>query len=167
MNNVMTTQVPRTARNTAVARRATAVFAVCAIAVTAGCATPGPDAYRYADARVEQSVAYGIVDSVRPVRVGDDHNAVGTVAGALLGGVLGNRVGAGFGRTAATVAGAVAGGVGGNALEKHLERDNGEEVVVRLDSGSSVAIVQGNGGLRAGDRVRVVSGPGGSRVERV
>jgi outer membrane lipoprotein SlyB len=147
-------------------RLVAAVLAASAIAMTAGCSTLGADDYRYGDARVEQSVAYGVVESVRPVRVEEDHGAVGTVAGAVLGGVLGNEIGAGLGRAAATVAGAVAGGIGGNALEHGLTRDNGEEVVVRLDNGALVSIVQGGQGLRGGDRVRVLTGPSGSRVER-
>ena len=142
------------------------MLAALAITVTAGCATLGPQDYGYGDVRVEQNVAYGVVESVRPVRVDEDHGAVGTVAGAVLGGVLGNEIGAGLGRAAATVAGAVAGGVGGNALEHRLTRDNGEQIVVRLENGRTVAVAQGGHGLRAGDRVRVLTGPNGSRIER-
>jgi outer membrane lipoprotein SlyB len=147
-------------------RLLTALFVATGITVIAGCSTLDPQESDYWNARVEQSVAYGVVDSVRVARIEEDHGAVGTVAGAVLGGVLGNQIGAGLGRAAATVAGAVAGGIGGNALERHLTRDNGEEIVVRLDNGRTVAIAQGGHGLRAGDRVRVLTGPGGSRVER-
>lgn len=45
--------------------------------------------------------------------------------------------------------------------------DDGEKLVVRLDDGKRVAIVQpGWQGLRAGDRVRVLIGAKASRVER-
>ena len=64
------------------------------------------------------------------------------------------------------MAGAVAGGIGGHAIEDHVTKDNGEEVVLRLDSGRTVAVVQGGHGLQPGERVRVLSGPDGSRVER-
>jgi outer membrane lipoprotein SlyB len=141
------------------------VLAASAITIAAGCSTLDPQDYRYGDARVEQSVAYGVVESVRPVRVEEDHGAIGTVAGAVVGGVLGNEIGGGLGRAAATVAGAVAGGIGGNALEHRLTRDNSEEVIVRLNNGRTVAVVQGGHGLNAGDRVRVLTGPSGSRVE--
>jgi outer membrane lipoprotein SlyB len=142
------------------------VLAASAIMMTAGCSTVGPQDYGYGDARVEQSVAYGVVESVRPVRVEEDHGAIGAVAGAVVGGVLGNEIGGGLGRAAATVAGAVAGGIGGNALEHRLTRDNSEEVIVRLNNGRTVAVVQGAHGLNADDRVRVLTGPSGSRVER-
>jgi outer membrane lipoprotein SlyB len=68
---------------------------------------------------------------------------------------------------ASTVVGAVAGGVGGNALEHEATAQNGEEIVVRLDHGGTIAVTQG--GLRdfeRGQRVRVLTGPEGSRVER-
>ena len=55
------------------------VLAASAIAMTAGCSTLGPQDYGYGDARVEQNVAYGVVESVRPVRVEEDHGATGTV----------------------------------------------------------------------------------------
>jgi outer membrane lipoprotein SlyB len=147
-------------------RLVAAALAVSSITMAAGCATFGPQDYGYGEARVEQNVAYGVVDSTRPVRIEEDHGAVGTVAGTVLGGVLGNEIGAGLGRAAATVAGAVAGGIGGNAVEHRLTRDNGEEIVVRLDSGQTVAVVQDGHGLRTGDRVRVLTGHDGSRVER-
>ena len=140
--------------------------AACAITVTAGCATLGSDDYTYRDARVEQSVAYGVVESVRPVRLNEEHAPIGTIAGAALGGILGNEIGHGLGRAAATVAGAVAGGIGGNAVEHRLMERNGEEIVVRLDNGRIVEITQGGNAVGVGERVRVLSGPNGSRVER-
>ena len=48
-----------------------------------------------------------------------------------------------------------------------IEDDDGEELVIRLDDGSRVAVVQaGWQGLQAGDRVRVLIGAKASRVER-
>jgi len=47
-----------------------------------------------------------------------------------------------------------------------IKDDDGEHLVIRLDDGNSVAIVQpGWQGLRAGDRVRVLIGAKASRVE--
>lgn len=141
------------------------VFIASAIMLVAGCASLGSDDYAYRDARVEHGVAYGVVEGVRPVRVAADRGLVGTIAGAAVGGILGNEVGGGLGRAAATVGGAVLGGIGGNAIEKRVTEDNGEEITVRLDDGALVVVTQGGHGIRTGDRVRIVSGPGGSRVE--
>ena len=72
------------------------------------------------------------------------------------------RSAAGVGNTAATIAGTVGGAVVGNQIEQANERDR-YRVIVRLDSGGSVALTQvGQGELRVGDRVRIVN----SRVYR-
>lgn len=48
-----------------------------------------------------------------------------------------------------------------------IKDDDGEELVIRLDDGNRVAVVQqGWRGLRAGDRVRVLIGTKAARVER-
>ena len=42
----------------------------------------------------------------------------------------------------------------------------GEELVVRLDTGRTIAVVQGGSrGFQSGQRVRVLTGPRGARVE--
>ena len=48
-----------------------------------------------------------------------------------------------------------------------IRDDDGEELVIRLDDGNRVVLVQhGWQGLRAGDRVRVLMGTKAARVER-
>jgi len=99
----------------------------------------------------------------------DQHDApVGTVAGAAVGGILGSQVGHGAGSAVGAILGAVGGGLAGNAIEHGVTEHQGEEVVVRLDNGSTIAVVQGGPeDLRPGDRVRVLNGARGARVERV
>lgn len=144
----------------------TVVLAVL-VAIAAGCASTGPRDYTRSEARVVQTVAYGTVESVRAVRLAEDKPIVGTVAGAALGGLLGNSIGHGGGRAAATVIGAVGGGIAGNAIERNVTAQDGQEIVVRLENGTSIAVVQpGTQDFEAGQRVRVLTGPKGSRVER-
>lgn len=58
----------------------------------------------------------------RPVK--DEHQILGTVAGAVGGGLLGSMIGNGNGRKLATVAGAVGGGYAGNKVQEGMqERD--------------------------------------------
>jgi uncharacterized protein YcfJ len=57
----------------------------------------------------------------RRAPVQDEHQMIGTIAGALIGGVIGHQVGAGSGRDIATVAGAAGGGYAGNRLQKNLQ----------------------------------------------
>jgi uncharacterized protein YcfJ len=53
--------------------------------------------------------------------VKDEHQVLGTVAGALVGGVIGHQIGGGTGRDIATVAGAAGGGYAGNRIQKNLQ----------------------------------------------
>ncbi|UAW99718.1 glycine zipper 2TM domain-containing protein [Halopseudomonas nanhaiensis] len=58
----------------------------------------------------------------KPVK--DQHQVIGTVAGAVIGGVLGNQVGGGNGKKVATVAGAAAGGYAGNKAQEQLQANS-------------------------------------------
>ena len=142
-----------------------AMLAGSALAIAGGCASFAPQDYSYSEARTIESVAYGTLESVRPARLNEDHAPVGTLAGAGIGGLVGNSIGHGAGRGIATVLGAVGGGLAGNAIEHNATAQNAEELVVRLDSGATIAVVQGAQGFERGQRVRVLSGPRGSRVE--
>ena len=142
------------------------LLAIVILALAAGCASTGPRDYARSEARVVQTVAYGTVESVRLVRLAEDRPIVGTIAGAAIGGLLGNSIGHGNGRAAATVIGAVGGGIAGNAIERNVSGEDGQEIVIGLDSGSTIAVVQpGIRGFEPGQRVRVLTGPKGSRVE--
>ena len=143
--------------------------AAIALALAAGCAAnDGARDYSARDERVIERVTYGTVQSVRAVRVDEKDAPVGTIAGAAVGGILGSQVGHGAGSAVGAVLGAVGGGLAGNAIEHKVTEHEGEEIVVRLDDGSTIAVVQGAGdGLRPGDRVRVLNGSGGARIERV
>jgi len=91
---------------------------------------------------------------------------LGTAAGAVIGGLAGNELGHGSGRAVTTILGAIGGGLAGNAIERNATAQSGTEIVVRLDSGASIAVVQGaSEQFETGQRVRVLTGRGGSRVE--
>ncbi len=60
----------------------------------------------------------------RQAPVKDEHQILGTVAGAVIGGVIGHQVGGGTGRDIATVAGAAGGGYAGNRIQKNLQEKN-------------------------------------------
>jgi uncharacterized protein YcfJ len=53
--------------------------------------------------------------------VKDEHQIIGSVAGAVVGGVVGHQIGGGTGRDIATVAGAAGGGYAGNRIQKNLQ----------------------------------------------
>ena len=60
-------------------------------------------------------------DVTRQKPVKDQHQLIGTVAGAVIGGVIGHQIGGGTGRELATVAGAAGGGYAGNRIQKNLQ----------------------------------------------
>ena len=132
-----------------------------------GCAYPGggPSDYQAYETRGEQSVRFGVVESVRGVRISPRDTGVGTASGAVLGGLAGSTVGGGNGQIAGAIGGAILGGIIGQNVEKSANDRPGVEVTVLLDSGLYISVVQGaEEEIRPGDRVRILSGRGGTRV---
>lgn len=64
------------------------------------------------------------IEVTRQKPVKDEHQVLGTVAGAVIGGVLGNQVGGGNGKKLATIAGAAAGGYAGNKVQERAQAGN-------------------------------------------
>lgn len=136
--------------------------------VVSGCASGlGGRDYTRDQARVVQEVEMGRVESVRNVRIEGTRTPIGAGAGVIIGGVAGNSVGGGRGTVIGTTVGAVLGGLGGAAAEEAVTRKDGYEITVRLDSGRMIAVTQAaDESFREGDRVRVLTGGGVTRVSR-
>jgi outer membrane lipoprotein SlyB len=119
----------------------------------------------YADTRVAPApyaascYDCGTVESVRPVETTGTASGGGAVLGGIVGGVVGSQVGGGDGKKAATVAGVVGGALAGNAIEKNMHKTS-YELVVRMDDGRQLTVVQGDiaDSLRVGSRVRLSGG---------
>jgi outer membrane lipoprotein SlyB len=150
-------------------KRLLAIAAAFAAATLAGCApSTSGSVYSRDQVRQEQSVRMGVIDSVRQVQIEGTRSGIGPAAGAVVGGVAGSSVGQGKGAAVGAVLGSVAGGIAGQAAEQAGTRKNGVEITVRLDNGSLVAITQEADAttFNRGDRVRILSGGGVSRVAR-
>lgn len=145
--------------------------AVVISALLAGCASPGVGGGDYSRGQVrgEQSVRLGVVEGVRDVIIDANDTGTGTLAGAAIGGIAGSTVGGGRRANAAgAIAGAVVGGLIGNAVEKNNNDRQGVEVTIRLEGGRIIAITQGKDeDFRVGDRVKILSGQGATRVTRL
>lgn len=143
---------------------------IAAMGLLAGCAMPGLGGgdYTRSQVRGEQSVRLGVVESVRDVVIDARDTGTGTAAGAVLGGIAGSTLGRGDRASAAgAVAGAVVGGIIGAAAEKSNNDRKGVEVTIRLEGGNLIAVTQEKDEeFRVGDRVRVLSGRGVTRVSR-
>jgi len=123
--------------------------------------------YSRDEARAVQTVRYGTIESLRPVKIEGTKTPIGTGAGAVVGGVAGSGIGGGRGSAVAAVIGAVAGGMLGSAAEEGITRTQGVEITVREDDGNVRAYVQAvepNQVFRVGQRVRIMTVSGTSRV---
>lgn len=150
-------------------KRILTVTAAVAVAVLAGCApSQSGSVYSRDQLRQEQTVRMGVVDSVRQVQIEGTRSGIGPAAGAVVGGIAGSTIGRGTGSAVGAVLGSVAGGVAGQAAEQGGTRKNGVEITVKLDTGSLVAITQEVDATNyiPGDRVRILSSGGVSRVAR-
>ena len=132
-----------------------------------GCAYHGTAAdYHGYQVAGEQTVRFGVVETVREVRLQPRETGVGGASGAMLGGIAGSTVG---GSSSANAAGMIAGALLGGIIGQQVERSNSErpgvEITVQLDSGKYIAVVQeADEAFRTGDRVRILSGRGATRV---
>ncbi|MBD5802528.1 Outer membrane lipoprotein SlyB precursor [Azoarcus sp. Aa7] len=153
--------------------RQRAVAAAFAVAVLGfglgGCATGlGGETYSRGEARRAMTVQYGVVESVRYVKLEGTKTPIGALGGAAIGGIAGSGIGEGRGAAIATVIGAVAGGLAGSAIEEGATRSQGVEVTVRLENNQLMAVVQDDKGedFRSGDSVRIVRDGSTTRVTR-
>ena len=147
-------------------RIASSTLLVSAMIALAGCASGvGGKDYSRSQTRSVQEVQMGIVESVREVNIEGTKTPIGAGAGAVVGGVAGSTIGSGKGSVVGAAVGAVLGGLGGAAAEEGITRKKGVEITVKLDSGRLLAITQAaDESFQAGDRVRVLSGSGATRV---
>jgi outer membrane lipoprotein SlyB len=147
----------------------TVTAAAALVTVLAGCAAPGlgGGSYSREQARREQTVRMGHVESVREVKLEGTRSGIGPGAGAVAGGIAGSSIGHGRGSALGAVAGALVGGIAGQAAEQNFTGKRGVEVTVKLDNGQMVAIMQeADETFRPGDRVRILSDGATSRVTR-
>ncbi len=133
----------------------------------AGCAgSPGSVGSRSADAPKEV-VKLGVVESVTPIELD-----ASSYAGANVGGVFGQAGGASTGGGRGAVVGSILGSVLGSTLGQQagIATTPGLEIWVKLDeSGKSTYVMQPGkpDAFKVGDRVRVVSKQGETRVEPI
>ncbi|MBB5407374.1 outer membrane lipoprotein SlyB [Paraburkholderia sp. MM5496-R1] len=136
-----------------------------------GCAvnSSSPDVFTASQAQREQTVRMATVESVRAVRISTNDGqpiGIGALGGGALGALAGSTIGGGRGSVATGIVGGIGGAVAGNAIENRVAMRDGIEITVRLDNGDMRAVTQTATGeiFRAGDRVRLLSSGGVTRV---
>lgn len=137
------------------------------LAALAGC-QPNPNAnvVNASQANVAQTVQFGTVTGARPVQVQKTggNELLGGIVGGIAGAALGNTVGKGTGQDVATGVGAAAGVAAGSAAARAAGTANSVEWFVRLDSGANISVIQTEPAFATGQRVRVISGGGQTRL---
>lgn len=134
-------------------------FVLLTIAACAG-GLGGRD-YDRTDTRRAYRAEWARVVSVTPVNIEGQYTELGTVGGGAIGYSLGRIVGDGSGSRVAGAVGGVAGAVAGRELEKAVTSESGLEIMVDMDRGDTLVIVQSaDVGFSAGERVRVLLGGG-------
>ncbi len=135
-----------------------------AMMTLAGCRSSSSNVYTYDQTMRAQTVDTGTVESVKSIIIqASNPPIVGGAVGGVTGGVLGSTVGGGHGRDVATIVGALAGAALGAAIEREAGTKNGLEIVVNLDSGRTIVVVQeADVPMYPGDRVRILTAPDGT-----
>lgn len=120
------------------------IFFLAMMMALTGCATSlSGDVYSRDEARRTQQVEYGRIDEVRPVIIEGTQTGAGSAAGAAIGAIAGSGVSSGDreSRIGAVLIGA-AGAVVGNKAEEALTQAQGLEMILTLDSGRVLSVVQ-------------------------
>ncbi|CAA6804572.1 MAG: Outer membrane lipoprotein [uncultured Sulfurovum sp.] len=133
-----------------------------------GCAPKGIDQSTVGQ---NMTVEPGVVQSVKQVAM--DNNGVGNTLGGIVGSVAGSvagaHVGGGTGRIVSSVLGSVIGGVVGGSAGDTMDTNYGQEVIVKLNNGQTVAtVLRINGAtelLQVGQAVNVFSS--GSQISNI
>ncbi len=128
--------------------RALIAFAVTASMLAAGCADMGgfgggPRYGETAPATETAAARYGSIVGIEIIKIDPQYKlGIGTAVGAVAGGLLGSQIGSGRGSTAAAVAGAAVGAAAGTVAESKLQRNDAQNVTVRMRTGGQVTIIQ-------------------------
>ncbi len=140
------------------------IMAAAMLIMAAGCASSSSNVYTHEQAMQAQTVDTGTVESVKSVIIqAAERPVAGGAIGGVTGGVIGSTIGKGHGRSVATVVGALTGAALGATIENKAETKNGFEIVVNLDSGRTIVVVQeADVPMFPGDRVRVLTAPDGT-----
>jgi len=105
-----------------------------------------------------EDVESGVVENVEKVTLRKDGTVVGTIGGSVIGGIAGSTIGGGRGSSIAATAGVIIGGLLGSWLETAVTDREALKLIIRLDSGDKLAIVQeADVSFTPGERINVLT----------
>ncbi|MDM8558930.1 glycine zipper 2TM domain-containing protein [Candidatus Parabeggiatoa sp. HSG14] len=136
---------------------------IIAISITtllfSGCMTSrSTNVYSDTQSLQAEDVEGGIVESVEAATIRQDGTIIGSAGGAILGGIGGSTIGGGTGKELASVAGVIIGGLLGHYIEQGVTDKGALKIVVRLDSGEKIVVVQEDDvAFQPGEKINVFS----------
>lgn len=123
--------------------------------------------YSPTEARAVQEVSFGKVLNVRQVLIDGTNSGQGATVGGLAGAVGGSTYGTGNTNIIATTGGGLLGSVLGQGAELGVTRKKGVELVIAVDGGRTIALVQevsADTTFTVGQRVRLMTLGGATRA---
>lgn len=143
----------------------TVLFISVAVVLTGCASSMSGAAYTRGQARQVEDVKMATVENVRDVMIEGTKTPIGAGAGAIIGGVAGGNRGGQNASAIGQVLGGVVGGLIGAVTEEGITRQAGYEITIKFDDGKMIAVAQGaDEKFAVGDRVRVVTGGGVTRI---
>lgn len=115
-----------------------------------------------------QKVDYGEIVKVASINIEGRRTHLGQYGGAVIGGAAALPRGRvdGVGEALAVAAASTVGAIAGQSIEEWATRKEAQEITVKMKNGDLIVIVQAvPPGYQVGDKVHVLHGPGGARVD--
>jgi outer membrane lipoprotein SlyB len=139
------------------------IIAISIVTFIFGCApNRSTRVYTAGQALQAEDVEEGVVESVEEAVIRKEDTPVGALGGAALGGIAASTIGGGKGKELASIGGALLGGLAGHFIEQKVTDQQAFKIVVRLNSGQKIVVVQESDvAFQPGERVNVFS----SRVD--
>ena len=139
--------------------------------LASGCASLTGKNVAAQQAEVTHTTTRGVIVQLDRAYIENNPSLWGALGGAVVGAIAGSAVGGGSGRVLMGVSGAALGALVGAGIERRLNRRDGIDITMRLETGETIAVVQELGpeerAMRPGDRAVVLRGSDGSaRVRR-
>jgi outer membrane lipoprotein SlyB len=88
-------------------------------------------------------IRQGRIEQITETEINENnHPGLGAIIGGIAGAGIGSLIGQGTGKDVAIAVGAIGGAVGGNYVQNQHDKQPGQQIVVRLNSGVLVVVTQ-------------------------
>lgn len=139
------------------------ILSLSAVLTLSGCvdaynSLPSEQVYNANQIGQAQTTYFATLLSVKPVIIQGDTSPLVDVAATALGALAGAQIGGGSGKVAGAIVGGLAAGYGADTATGQLNKTQGVQLTVKLDSGRVLTFVQkGNpNNFKVGQRVQLI-----------